>query len=62
MKEAFESKGSRVNLLKTKVIMSGWKREMLQSKVNPYAKCGKKVMVISVLCTECTVINRCRQM
>ena len=42
-KEAFESK-LKVNLKKTKVMVSGSKDEVLKSKVDPCAKCGKRVM------------------
>ena len=52
-KEAFESKGLKVNLKKTKVIISGSKGEVIKSKVNPCAKCGKRVMANSVMCTKC---------
>ena len=52
-KEAFESKGLKVSLKKTKVIASGSKGEVLKSKVNPFAKCGKRVMKNSVICTKC---------
>ena len=47
-KEAFESKGLKVNLKKTKVMVSGLKGAVLKSKVDPYAKCGKRVMANSV--------------
>ena len=45
-KEAFESKGLKVNLKNTKVMVSGSKGEVLKSKVDPRAKCGKRVMAI----------------
>ena len=48
-KEAFESKGLKVNLKKTKVMVSGLKGEVLKSKVDPCAECGKRVMANSVL-------------
>ena len=48
----FESKGLKVNLKKTKVIMSGSKGEVLKSKADPCAKCGKGVMANSVMCTK----------
>ena len=34
-KEAFESEGLKVNLKKTKVIVSGSKGELLKNKVDP---------------------------
>ena len=52
-KEAFKSKGLKVNLKKTKVMVSGSKGEVLKSKVDPCAKCGKRVMANSVMCTKC---------
>ena len=52
-KEAFERKGLKVNHKKTKVMVSGSTGEVLKSKVDPYAKCGKKVMANSVMCTKC---------
>ena len=52
-KEAFESKRLKINLKKTKKMVSGWKDEVLKSKVDPCAKCGKRVMINSVMCTKC---------
>ena len=52
-KEAFESKGLKVNLKKTRVMVSGSKGEVLKSKVDPCVKCRKRVMANSVMCTEC---------
>ena len=62
--EAFESKGLKVNLKKTKVMVSGSKREVLKSKVDLWAKCGKRVMANSVMCTKCGkwVHGRCAKM
>ena len=42
-----------MNLKKTKVIVSGLKGEILKSKADPCAKCGKKAMENSVMCTKC---------
>ena len=63
-KEAFERKGLKVNLKKTKVMVSGSEGEVLESKVDPYAKCGKRVMKNSVMCTKCGkwVHGRCAKM
>ena len=47
-KEAFESKVLKVSLKKTIVLGSGSKGKVLKSKVDPCAKCGKRVM-----CTKC---------
>ena len=63
-RKAFESKGLKVNLKKTKVMVSGSKGEVLKSKVDPCAKCGKRVMANSVMCTKCGkwVHGRCAKM
>ena len=60
-KEAFESKRLKVNLKKTKVMVSGLKEELLRSKVDPRAK---GVRINSVLCTKCGkwVHDRCGKM
>ena len=52
-KEAFESKGLKVNLKKTKVMASSSKGEVFKSKVDSCAKCGKWVMADSVMWTKC---------
>ena len=52
-KEAFESKGLKVNLGKTKVVVSGAEGEVSVSKVDPCGICGKRVMANSVLCVKC---------
>ena len=43
-KEAFESKGLKVNLGKTKVVVSGEEGEVSVSKVDPCGICGKRIM------------------
>ena len=40
-KEAFESKGPKVNLGKTKVVVSGAEGEVTVSKIDPCGICGK---------------------
>ena len=52
-RETFESKGMRVNLGKTKLMVSGMEEETLDSKIDPCGLCGTKVMSNSVLCTAC---------
>ena len=42
-----------MNLKKTKVMVSRSKGEVLKSEVDPCAKCGKRVMANSVMCTKC---------
>ena len=52
-RNVFESKGMRVNLGKTKLMMSGMKEETFDSKVNPCGDCGTRVTCNSVLRTAC---------
>ena len=52
-REAFESKGMRVNLGKTKLMVSGMEEEAFHSKIDPCGVCGTRVMSNSVLCTAC---------
>ena len=52
-KKAFESKRLKVNLGKTKVVVSGEEGEVSVSKVDPCGICGKRVMANSVLCVKC---------
>ena len=53
-----------MNLKKTKVMVSGSKGEVLKSKVDPCAKCGKRVMANLMMCTQCGkwVHSRCAKM
>jgi len=43
----------KINLLKTKVMVSGSVPEVAKSKIDPCGMCGKRVMTNSVLCTVC---------
>ena len=52
-REAFESKEMRVNLGKTKLMVSGMEEKTLDSKVDPCGMCGTRVISNSVLCTAC---------
>ena len=52
-KGAFESKGLKVNLGKTKVVVSAAEGEVSVSKVDLCGICGKRVMANSVLCLKC---------
>ena len=52
-KEAFRSKGLKVNLGKTKVVVSGAESEVSVSKIDPCGICGKRVMANKVLCLKC---------
>ena len=49
-KDAWESKGLKVNTRKTKVMGSQSEGELFKSKIDP---CGRRVMANSVLCTKC---------
>ena len=51
-KEAFESKGLKVNLGKTKVVVSGAEGDVTVSKVNPCGICGKQVMANSLIMSK----------
>ena len=52
-KEAFESKGMRVNLGKTKLMVSGIDEETFHSKIDSCGVCGTRVLSNSVLCAAC---------
>ena len=52
-REAFESKRMRVNLGKTKLMVSGMEEEAFHSKMDSCGVCGTRVMSNSVLCTAC---------
>ena len=52
-REAFESKTMRVNLGKTKLMVSGMEEEAFDSKIDPCGVCGTRAMSNSVLCTAC---------
>ena len=51
-KEAFENKRLKVNLKKTKVMVNHLQGEVLKSKVDPCAKCSKRVMANLMMCTN----------
>lgn len=63
-REAFESKGLKVNLGKTKVMVSGMEGKALMSKVDPCGMCGKRVKANSVWCQKCGkwIHGRCTKM
>ena len=52
-KEAFESKGLKVDLKKTKVMVSGSKQEIFRSKVDPSDKCSKWAKANSMVFSKC---------
>ena len=43
----------KVNIKKTKLMVSGSEGELYKSKIDPCGVCGKRVMANSVLCTKC---------
>ena len=49
--KTFESKGLKISLKKTKVMAKGLQGEIF--RVDPCARCGKRVMAKSVLCVKC---------
>ena len=55
LKEAFESKGLKVNIGKTKMMISGGitKDGMSKSKVDPCMVCSLRAKANSVLCIQC---------
>ena len=52
-KDALESKGLKVNIRKTKVMVSRSEGKRFKSKIHPCGVCGRRVMANSVLCTKC---------
>ena len=63
-REAFESKGMKVNLGTTKLMVSEMEEETLDSEIDPCGECGTRVMSNLVLCTACGkwVHARCTNM
>ena len=51
-KDAVESKGLKVNIKKTKVMVSRSEEELFKIKIDPWEVCGRRVMANSVLCTK----------
>ena len=52
-KEALERKGMKINLGKTKVMVSGSEGKRSDSKIDPCSVCGKRVMANSMVCKKC---------
>ena len=59
-----EDKGLRVNVGKTKIMVSGTEGKITLSKINPCGICGKTVGCNAVCCTQCTrwIHGRCTKM
>ena len=53
-RSALEDKGLKVNVGKTKMMVSGTKGEIVLSKTDPCGICGKRVGSNAVCCTPCT--------
>ena len=49
-----EGKGLKVNVGKTKMMVSGTEGEIALSKIDPCGICGKRVGSNAVYCTQCT--------
>ena len=62
-RDAMESKGMKVIIRKTKMMVSGAEGEIVRSKVDQSGICGKRVMSNAVLCTVCKkwIHARCAQ-
>ena len=52
-KSAFESKGMKVNIGKTRMMVSGTEGEVVKSRVDPCGVCGRRVMANSMQCEKC---------
>ena len=52
-RSTLKSKGLKVNLEKTKMMVCGSEGEVIWSRIHPCGLCGKMVIVNSVLCTKC---------
>ena len=62
-RDALESKGMKVNIRKTKMLVSGAEGEIVRSKVDPCGICGKRVMSVAMLRAVCKkwIHARCAQ-
>ena len=63
-RRALEGKGLKVNVGKTKMMMSGTEGEITSSKMDPCGVCGKRVGSNAVCCTQCMkwIHGRCTKM
>ena len=63
-RNALKSKGLRINIRKTKMMVSGAEGEVVRSRVDPCGICGKRVMSNAVWCTLCKkwIHARCTKM
>ena len=63
-RSALEDKGLKVNVGKTKMMVSGTEGEIVLSKIDPSGVCAKRVGSNAVCCTQCTkwTLGRCTKM
>ena len=63
-RRALEGKGLKVNVGKTKMMVSGTNGEITSSKIDPCGVCGKRVRSNAVCCTHCMkwIHGRCTKM
>ena len=63
-RRALEGKGLKVNVGKTKMMVSGTEGEITSSKIDPCGVCGKRVGSNAVCCTQCMkwIHGRCTKM
>lgn len=52
-RDSLEKKGMKVNISKTKAMVSGTEGELPKSKIDPCGVCGRRVMANSLLCCKC---------
>ena len=63
-RSALEDKGLKVNVGKTKMMVSGTEGKTVLSEIDPCGVCGKRVGSNAVCCTQCTkwIHGRCTKM
>ena len=63
-RSALEGKGLKVNVGKTKMMVSGMEEKIAWSRIGPCGICGKRVGSNPVCCTQCTkwIHGRCTKM
>ena len=63
-RSALEDKGLKMNVGKTKMMVSGTEGEIVVSKIDPCGICGKRIGSNAVCCTQCTkwIRERCTKM
>ena len=63
-RRALKGKGLKVNVGKTKMMVSGTEGEIKSSKIDPCGVCGKSVGSNAVCCTQCMkwIQERCTEM